>query len=64
VEELLTDQTFQKAYDRVRARHSNSGWFTLSPREITALIYREMRDIDLARASECDAKPTDRLAAE
>jgi hypothetical protein len=51
----MSDQIFQDAYARVRARHTDQAWFALSPREITDSIYREIRLIDderlmLARA--------------
>ena len=64
LEGLLTDQIFQEAYAKVRARHSDQAWLTLLPREITAFIYQEMREIDLARASEAEARPRLPLAAE
>jgi len=47
----MSDQVFLDAYARVRGSHSDEAWFSLSPREITNLIYREMRRIDLARAA-------------
>jgi hypothetical protein len=45
----MSDQIFQNAYARVRGRHSDQAWFALTPREITDLIYREMRVIDRER---------------
>ncbi len=45
----MTDQVFQDAYVRVRARHSDQAWFNLSPREITSAIYSEIRAIDRER---------------
>jgi hypothetical protein len=48
-EECMSDHIFQTAYARVRARHDDSSWFALSPREITDLIYREIRAIDCER---------------
>jgi hypothetical protein len=45
----LGDQIFQDAYARVRGRHDDQAWFSLSPREIADLIYREIRIIDHER---------------
>jgi hypothetical protein len=45
----MTAHTFQDAYARVRNRHDNQEWFSLSPREITDSIYREIRAIDRER---------------
>jgi hypothetical protein len=45
----MSDLIFQDAYDRVRSRYSNQDWVALSPREVTTLIYQEMREIDLSR---------------
>ena len=52
----MSDQVFEDAYTRVRGCYSDEAWFGLSPREVTNLIYREMRRIDLAR-SEAEARP-------
>jgi len=43
----MRDPTFQDAYARVRGRYNDQDWLILPPREITNLIYREMREIDL-----------------
>jgi len=51
----MRDPTFQDAYTRVRSRYNDQDWLNLPPREITDLIYREMREIDLHRA--VDANP-------
>ena len=55
----MTDQIFQDAYARVRGRHTDQAWFALTPREITDLIYREIRVIDFERlpCPEADATP-------
>ena len=45
----MSDHIFQDAYARVRGRHDDQSWFALSPREITDLIYREIRIIDNER---------------
>ena len=45
----MSDQIFQDAYARVRARHDDQAWFALSPREITDSIYQEIRVIDRER---------------
>jgi len=47
----MSDLIFQDAYARVRSRYSNQDWVTLSPREVTTLIYQEMREIDLSRTT-------------
>jgi hypothetical protein len=51
----MGDQTFDKAYARVRFRYSEAAWRRLSPRDLTSEIYREMRAIDAE--SEMQAKP-------
>jgi len=48
-EGLVNDQIFQDAYARVRGGHDDQAWFSLSPRQITDLIYREIRLIDRER---------------
>jgi hypothetical protein len=48
----MSDQIFQDAYTRVRARHDDQSWFALSPREITTSIYLEMRTLDRERLME------------
>ncbi len=45
----MSDQIFQEAYARVRARHTEETWLALSPRQITDAIYREIRQIDSER---------------
>lgn len=45
----MSEHTFQDAYARVRGRHGDQAWYALSPREITELIYREIRAIDRER---------------
>jgi hypothetical protein len=46
----MSDQIFQEAYTRVRARYSEEEWLALSPRQITDAIYREIRQIDAERS--------------
>jgi hypothetical protein len=53
----MNDQIFQDAYSRVRGRHDDQSWFALSPREITTLIYREIRVIDLERLALAEIDP-------
>lgn len=45
----MSDQIFQEAYGRVRSRHTDQEWFSLTPQQITDAIYREMRVIDQQR---------------
>ncbi|MFL5257829.1 MAG: hypothetical protein ACJ8AI_34115 [Rhodopila sp.] len=59
----MRDPTFQDAYVRVRGRFSDRDWLSLPPREITNLIYREMREIDLNRAITMDARAQEKIAA-
>jgi hypothetical protein len=58
----MRDPIFQDAYARVRGRYNDQDWLNLPPREITNLIYREMREIDLNRAIDADTKPQDTVA--
>jgi hypothetical protein len=58
----MRDPTFQDAYARVRDRFNDQDWLSLPPREITNLIYREMREIDLNRAINMDAQAQDKIA--
>jgi hypothetical protein len=51
----VNDDIFQDAYARVRGRHDDKAWFALSPRQITDLIYREIRIIDHERLSRAEA---------
>ena len=60
---MMRDPTFQDAYTRVRSRYNDQDWLTLPPREITDLIYREMREIDLHRAIDTNSETKDSLAA-
>lgn len=58
----MSDQIFQTAYTRVRARHTEEEWLALSPRQITDAIYREIRRIDAERVQRTpptDPSPTD-----
>jgi hypothetical protein len=45
----MSDHSFQNAYARVRGRYDDHSWFGLTPREITDLIYHEIRTIDRER---------------
>jgi hypothetical protein len=45
----MSDQIFQEAYARVRARYDEDTWLTLNPRQVTDAIYREIRQIDAER---------------
>ncbi len=61
----MNDRTFQDAYSRVRSRHTDQSWFSLSQREITDSIYREMRAVDRERVMGLDVgMPPLALAAE
>ncbi len=51
----MSDQTFIKAYARVRGRHTNRTWQNLSAREVTDEIYKEIHLIDQQAASAADA---------
>jgi hypothetical protein len=51
----VNDDIFQDAYARVRGRHDDKAWFALSPRQITDLIYCEIRIIDHERLSRAEA---------
>jgi hypothetical protein len=50
----MSDQIFEDAYSRVRERRDDQAWFALSPREITDLIYLEIRLIDRERVARTD----------
>ena len=45
----MSDQIFQEAYARVRARYDEDTWLSLNPRQVTDAIYREIREIDAER---------------
>jgi hypothetical protein len=51
----VSDRIFQDAYARVRSRHNDQTWFSLSQREITDSIYREIRAIDSERVVQTKA---------
>lgn len=53
----MSDHIFQDAYVRVRSRHDDRSWFALSSREITTLIYQEIRVIDLERIEVSETAP-------
>ena len=42
----MTDPVFQQAYETIRNSHSDEAWNALTPRQITELIYQEIRRID------------------
>jgi hypothetical protein len=48
----MSDQVFQEAYDRVRNRFRDREWFSMTPRQITEAIYKEIRLIDQERLPE------------
>lgn len=52
----MNDQIFQVAYSQVRGRHDDQAWFALSPRQITDLIYREIRVLDRERVMNEEAE--------
>jgi hypothetical protein len=52
----MNDQIFQDAYARVRGRHDDQAWFSQSPRQITDLIYHEIRLIDRERLMRTQAE--------
>jgi hypothetical protein len=60
----MSDQIFQDAYARVRGRYTDQAWFALTPREITDLIYREIRVIDCERLMCLEAENPMAVAAE
>lgn len=61
----MSDHTFQDAYVRVRARHDDQSWFSLSPRQITDAIYQEIRVLDRERLiQKAKAYPMMAIAAE
>jgi hypothetical protein len=62
-EGLMNDDIFQDAYARVRGRHDDQAWFSLSPRQITDSIYREIRLIDHERLMRAEAEPVPMAAA-
>jgi hypothetical protein len=45
----MSEGVFQQAYDRVRKRFTLDAWLALDPRQVTELIYAEMRQIDAER---------------
>ena len=59
----MTDPVFQQAYEAVRLSFSDDAWSALSPRQITEVIYQEIRRIDAARARESQP-PAARAAAD
>jgi hypothetical protein len=59
----MNDDIFQDAYARVRGRHDDQAWFSLSPRQITDSIYREIRLIDHERLMRAEAESLPMAAA-
>jgi hypothetical protein len=45
----MNDAVFRGAYVRVRARYDDQAWAALPSKDVTDLIYREIRVIDLER---------------
>ena len=61
----MSDRIFEEAYARLRGRHSEKEWFSLTPRDITKAIYSEIRAIDHERLKAAsDLVPAIPLAAE
>lgn len=58
----MSDLVFQEAYERVRRRHTDQEWFTMTPRQVTEAIYEEIRLVDQERKGSTD--PSALLAAE
>jgi hypothetical protein len=52
----MSDPVFQQAFETVRKSWSNEAWGTLTPRQVTELIYREIRRIDAGTLSR-EARP-------
>jgi hypothetical protein len=50
LEPTMPDPVFQQAYETVRRSCSDEAWMALTPREITDLIYQEIRRIDTLAA--------------
>ena len=50
LEESMSDPVFQQAYDTVRKSWSDAAWATLTQKQITEAIYREIRRIDAETA--------------
>ena len=59
----MNDDIFQEAYARVRGRHDDQAWFSLSPRQITDAIYHEIRLIDRERVMRAEADRVPMAAA-
>jgi hypothetical protein len=47
----MGDDSFQRAAERARRAYSLADWTTITPRERTEAIYRELRRIDADRAA-------------
>ena len=58
----MCDRTFEDAYLRVRAKHSDQRWFSLSPREITSAIYEEIHILDSERLGSPTSRSSDGFA--
>jgi hypothetical protein len=55
----MPDPVFQQAYETVRRSCSDEAWIALTPQEITAMIYQEIRRIDAIMARPAAAAPKD-----
>lgn len=53
----MADDVFQLAYQRARSAYSKQAWLSLTPSEISAAIYREVRAIDLEASTKPPAPP-------
>jgi hypothetical protein len=47
----MGDDSFQRAEERARRAYSQADWTTITPRERTEAIYRELRRIDADRVA-------------
>jgi hypothetical protein len=57
VDQLMSDPVFQQAFETVRKSWSDEAWITLTPRQITEAIYREIRRIDAEAVREVAVAP-------
>ena len=48
---------FNEAYRRARSRFTTDQWLSLPPQQVTEAIYRAMREMDAATASQVAIHP-------
>lgn len=48
---------FNEAYRRARSRFTTEQWLGLPPQQVTEAIYRAMREMDAATASQAAVRP-------